>query len=105
MRDEYHVQSVSGAIMAREYDLIAMNFANPDMVEHTGGLASRIRRTKQTLYYFCSVNGPSDTYLRPDGRLSNIAPSLMKLLGAQQSPEMTGHSPHRVGTEPKESYA
>ena len=36
------------------------------------------------------VNGPSEVQELNNGRLADIAPTLLKLLGVNQPPEMTG---------------
>ncbi len=124
------------AIHAR-HDLIVVNFANPDMVGHTGILPAAIRaceavdlglgRALQALaavggamivtadHGNCElmvdpvtggphtshttnpvpvilVGGPADAHLRPGGRLADLAPTLLALMGLPQPAEMTGRS-------------
>jgi 2,3-bisphosphoglycerate-independent phosphoglycerate mutase len=124
-----------GAIEAG-YDLIVANFANPDMVGHTGdlqaaidacaavdqGLARVAEAVKQaggamvvtadhgncemmvdpetggphTAHTINPVpvmllGGPKGAQLR-DGRLSDLAPTLLDLMGLPKPPEMTGES-------------
>ena len=119
-----------------QYDLIVVNFANPDMVGHTGDLDAAIKACEavdQGLglalealdrvggamiitadHGNCEtmvdpetggahtahttnpvpvivVGGPDGTTLR-DGRLADLAPTLLELMGQDQPAEMTGVS-------------
>lgn len=118
------------------YDLIVTNYANPDMVGHTGDLQAAIKaceavdqglaqvvaalekvggamivtadhgncevmvdpetggpHTAHTLnpVPVALVGGPKGATLR-NGRLSDLAPTLLQLMGVEQPPEMTGKS-------------
>ncbi|MCU9836428.1 2,3-bisphosphoglycerate-independent phosphoglycerate mutase [Ruegeria sp. WL0004] len=118
------------------YDLIVTNYANPDMVGHTGDLKAAIKaceavdqeltrviaaleqaggamivtadhgncemmidpvtggpHTAHTLnpVPVALVGGPAGTTLR-DGRLSDLAPTVLALMGLPKPPEMTGES-------------
>ncbi|MEY8837771.1 2,3-bisphosphoglycerate-independent phosphoglycerate mutase, partial [Cribrihabitans sp. XS_ASV171] len=118
------------------YDLIVCNYANPDMVGHTGDLQAAIKaceavdeglgqvvaaleeaggamivtadhgncemmvdpetggpHTAHTLnpVPVVLVGGPRDVMLR-DGRLSDLAPTILALMGLPQPEEMTGRS-------------
>lgn len=118
------------------YDLIVANFANPDMVGHTGSLPAAIRaceavdrnlgaalsaleaaggamlltadhgnceqlidpetggpHTAHTLnpVPVALIGGPAGARLR-DGRLADVAPTLLALMGLEKPPEMTGES-------------
>ncbi|WP_170376874.1 2,3-bisphosphoglycerate-independent phosphoglycerate mutase [Ruegeria atlantica] len=118
------------------YDLIVTNYANPDMVGHTGDLQAAIKaceavdqglaqvvaalkkaggamiitadhgncemmvdpetggpHTAHTLnpVPVALVGGPEGSTLR-NGRLSDLAPTLLQLMGLEQPPEMTGKS-------------
>jgi len=118
------------------YDLIVVNYANPDMVGHTGDLQAAIlavesvdRGLSRVLpalkaaggamiltadHGNCEVmvdpvtgqphtahttnpvpvaliGGPAGASLRP-GRLADLAPTLLELMGLPQPPEMTGRS-------------
>ncbi len=118
------------------YDLIVVNFANPDMVGHTGSLPAAIRaceavdqglaRALEALtarggaMLICAdhgncevmvdpvsggphtahttnpvpvilVGGPANARLR-NGRLSDLAPTLLQLMGLPQPAEMTGET-------------
>ena len=134
---EMSAEAVAGALVGaiREgYDLIICNFANPDMVGHTGDLAAAMRaceavdhglgramaaleevggamivtadhgncetmvdpvtggphtaHTTNPVPVIC-FNAPGVTAMR-DGRLSDLAPSLLALMGVEAPPEMTG---------------
>ncbi|MDK3071504.1 2,3-bisphosphoglycerate-independent phosphoglycerate mutase [Sedimentitalea sp. JM2-8] len=118
------------------YDLIVVNYANPDMVGHTGDLGAAIKaceavdrgltrvvaalrevggamivtadhgncemmtdpetggpHTAHTLnpVPVALVGGPEGATLR-EGRLSDLAPTLLDLMGLPKPPEMTGES-------------
>ena len=123
------------AIGAGTYDLIVLNYANPDMVGHTGDLAAAIRavetvdaglgriasalgavggvllatadhgncetmrdaatgapHTAHTLNVVpLLLFGVPHATLR-DGRLADLAPTLLALMGLAQPASMTGHS-------------
>ena len=121
----------------RGYDLIVVNFANPDMVGHTGSLPAAIRaceavdaalaravaaleraggamvvcadhgncdvmvdpvtggpHTAHTLspVPVIVVGGPAGATLRDGGRLADLAPTVLDLMGLPQPAEMTGRS-------------
>jgi 2,3-bisphosphoglycerate-independent phosphoglycerate mutase len=127
---------LAAAIRSGEYALIVVNFANPDMVGHTGILAAAIEaveavdaglgevlaavadtggamlvtadhgncevmvdpatggpHTAHTLnpVPVVLVGGPPGARLK-DGRLADLAPTLLELMGLPQPPEMTGES-------------
>ncbi len=122
--------------IADRYDLIVTNYANPDMVGHTGDLSAAIAaceavdaglgqvlaaleqaggamivtadhgncelmrdpetggpHTAHTLnpVPVILVGGPKGAHLNP-GRLADLAPTLLQLMGLPQPPEMTGVS-------------
>ena len=124
------------AIRSGEYGLLVCNFANPDMVGHTGVLEAAIKaveavdaglglvvqavedmggamlvtadhgncemmvdpdtgapHTAHTLnpVPVILVGGPAGAMLH-DGRLADLAPTLLALMGLAQPPEMTGES-------------
>ena len=127
--------AVVGAI-ARPYDVIVVNFANPDMVGHTGDLAAAIRACEAVdrglarivaalkatggAMLLTADHGNCETMVDPvtggphtahttnpvpvavlggppgarlrDGRLADVAPTILDLLGLPQPPEMTGRS-------------
>ncbi|WP_372674779.1 2,3-bisphosphoglycerate-independent phosphoglycerate mutase [Aquicoccus sp.] len=119
-----------------DYDLIVTNYANPDMVGHTGDLGAAIRACETVDRGLGTVmdalakkggamivtadhgncecmidpatggphtahttnpvpvalfNGPAGAQLR-SGRLSDLAPTLLALMGLEKPPEMTGKS-------------
>ena len=122
--------------IADRYDLIVVNFANPDMVGHTGDLAAAIAaceavdagvgvavealRAVDGAMIICADHGNCETMVDPetggshtahttnlvpvilvggpdgaglrDGRLADLAPSLLALMGLDQPAEMTGES-------------
>ena len=124
-----------GAIDGGKYDLIVMNFANPDMVGHTGSLPAAIRAVEAVdaglgrvaeavarrggamlvtadhgnceLMRDPETGGPHTSHttnpvpvllagragakLR-EGRLADIAPTLLELMGLRAPDEMTGRS-------------
>jgi 2,3-bisphosphoglycerate-independent phosphoglycerate mutase len=124
------------AAIRKRYDLIVVNFANPDMVGHTGILSAAIAACEavdaglglalaaldevggamivtadhgncETMVDPVTgaphtahttnpvpvilVGGPPGVTLRP-GRLADLAPTLLDLMGLDQPPEMTGSS-------------
>ncbi|GAB5447015.1 2,3-bisphosphoglycerate-independent phosphoglycerate mutase [Gymnodinialimonas sp.] len=124
-----------GAIRDR-YDLIVVNYANPDMVGHTGDLAAAMAACEAVdaglgqavaaleevggAMIVCADHGNCETMVDPetggphtahttnlvpvilvggpegaglrDGRLADLAPSLLALMGLEQPVEMTGES-------------
>jgi 2,3-bisphosphoglycerate-independent phosphoglycerate mutase len=131
-------QKVVAAIDSEKYDLIVLNYANPDMVGHTGILEAAIESVEasdkglgeilksiehvggvllviadhgnceQMLDYVtgephtahttnpvpCILVGAnqSSTRLRAGGRLADVSPTLLELLGVPQPAAMTGQS-------------
>jgi 2,3-bisphosphoglycerate-independent phosphoglycerate mutase len=123
------------AINAGKYNLVVLNFANPDMVGHTGVLAAAIKAVETVdtgvgriaeaikrqggallvtadhgnceLMKDPETGGPHTAHTTnpvpvvlvgggarsiQDGRLADLAPTLLDLMGIQQPAEMTGHS-------------
>jgi 2,3-bisphosphoglycerate-independent phosphoglycerate mutase len=104
------------AIAGGRFDLIVANYANGDMVGHTGDLeaataaAEAVDRclgrleaairesgeahTAHTInpVPIVMVNAPADVAALADGRLADVAPTLLALLGLEQPAEMTGRS-------------
>jgi len=126
---------VVAAINAHDYDLIVMNYANPDMVGHTGSLPAAIRAVETVdaglgrivsavtaaggallvtadhgnceLMRDPATGGPHTAHttnpvpvvlMAPgvgriaDGRLADVAPTLLALMGIAKPKEMTGVS-------------
>ena len=128
---------VVGAITSGKYDVIITNFANPDMVGHTGVIPAAIKaieavdecvgkvvaavkeadaqmficadhgNAEQMIDYttgepftahttnqvpFILVNADPQYKLREGGRLADIIPTLIELMGLEQPSEMTGES-------------
>ncbi|HEX4370443.1 MAG TPA: 2,3-bisphosphoglycerate-independent phosphoglycerate mutase [Rhizomicrobium sp.] len=124
------------AIGSGKYDLIVANYANPDMVGHTGMMDAAVKavdtideclgqlraaiekahgvmlltadhgniemmkdpktgepHTAHTTFEvpIVAVNAPKGTQLE-DGRLADVAPTLLALMGIPQPAPMTGHS-------------
>jgi len=131
-------QRAVSAIESGHYDLIVLNYANPDMVGHTGSLPAAIkavetvdaclgritaavRKASGAVLVIADhgncelmrdpktgephtahttnpvpvilVNAECDTLA--DGRLADVAPTLLDLMGLSQPPEMTGRSLRR----------
>ncbi|MCQ8277034.1 2,3-bisphosphoglycerate-independent phosphoglycerate mutase [Acetobacteraceae bacterium KSS8] len=123
------------AIGSGRYDLIVLNYANPDMVGHTGDLAAAIKAVEAVdtglgriaaaidaaggVLLVTADHGNCETMRDPetgephtahtlnvvpmvlsgrqnaplaDGRLADIAPTLLALMGLEQPDAMTGHS-------------
>lgn len=125
------------AAIEKGYDLIVVNFANPDMVGHTGSLPAAIKaceavdqglgralaalqakggamivtadhgncemmvdpvtggpHTSHTTnpVPVVLVGGPTGARLRDGGRLADLAPTVLALMGLPQPPEMTGRN-------------
>ncbi len=123
------------AIASRQYDMIVLNFANPDMVGHTGSLPAAIRAVETVdtglgriaeaiqrqggallvtadhgnceLMKDPETGGPHTAHTTnpvpvvlmgggantiQDGRLADLAPTVLDLMGIPQPAEMTGHS-------------
>jgi 2,3-bisphosphoglycerate-independent phosphoglycerate mutase len=123
------------AIDGKKYDLIVLNFANPDMVGHTGVLGAAIKAVETVdaglgriaeaikrqggalvvtadhgnceLMKDPETGGPHTAHTTnpvpvllmgggaksiQEGRLADLAPTLLDLMGIQQPKEMTGHS-------------
>ncbi len=128
-------EKVVTAIDSRKYDLIVLNYANPDMVGHTGSLPAAIKAVETVdaglgriaaavekqggALLVTAVHGNCELMRDPetggphtahttnpvpvllmgggatalrDGRLADVAPTLLALMGLRQPREMTGHS-------------
>ena len=124
------------AAIEKGYDLIVTNYANPDMVGHTGDLDAAIKACEAVdrglgrvlaaldkaggAMVVCADHGNCETMVDPetggphtshttnlvpvilyggpagatihDGRLADLAPTLLQLMGLDQPAEMTGRS-------------
>ena len=125
------------AIKSDKYDVIIINFANPDMVGHTGVLEAAIKAVERVdqcvgaavdavkkmngVLFVCADHGNAEQMinyetgephtahttnqvpfilynydpaytLREGGRLCDIAPTLLEVMGMPQPAEMTGQS-------------
>ena len=125
------------AIVSNKYDLIVVNYANPDMVGHTGDLTAAMAachavdtglgQVIEALHdqggamIVCAdhgncetmvnpetgephtahttnpvpvvlIGGPKGAKLRADGRLADLAPSLLQLMELEKPAEMTGET-------------
>ena len=134
-----HVTELAkAAILSGKYALIVVNYANPDMVGHTGSLkavcaacetvdrglgellaaidqvggravvtadhgnadqmwepeekCAHTRHTLNPVEVVLYGSGLKDAKLRPTGRLADVAPTLLDLMGLPKPPEMTGVS-------------
>ncbi len=133
-------EAARAAILSGKYALIVVNYANPDMVGHTGSLPATVKAVEATdrgvgellaaletvrgralvcadhgnaeQMWDPTVNGPhtahtlnlvevfvvgegfvaGKTKLRPRGRLADIAPTLLALMGLPKPAEMTGEN-------------
>ena len=130
-------EKLNAAIRSNEYDVIIINFANPDMVGHTGvieaavaaveridqcvGAAVEAVKKMDGVLFICADHGNAeqminyetkaphtahttnpvpfilvnydDAYtLREGGRLCDIAPTLLEIMGLAKPAEMTGES-------------
>lgn len=126
---------VVAAVESGQYDLFVLNFANPDMVGHTGVLAAAVKavetvdaslgriadailakggalfvtadhgncelmvdpvtgnpHTAHTTYPVPAMVIGSEARALAEGRLADVAPTLLALLGLAQPAEMTGVS-------------
>jgi len=140
---------VTEAVLAeleRGYDLVVLNYANPDMVGHTGCLEAAVRAVETVdtgvgrvvekvksmggTVLITADHGNAEKMLDPEtggphtahttnpvplilvspagkgvslregGRLADVAPTILDLLGIEQPPEMTGTSlPLRKGVK------
>jgi 2,3-bisphosphoglycerate-independent phosphoglycerate mutase len=136
-------EKVVAAIGSGRYDLIVLNFANPDMVGHTGSLAAAIKaveavdaclgriaeavRTQGGALLVTADHGNCELMRDPetggphtshttnpvpvllmggeagglrDGRLADLAPTLLALMGLPKPAEMTGTSLIRLDAAP-----
>jgi 2,3-bisphosphoglycerate-independent phosphoglycerate mutase len=132
--------AAKAAILSGKYGLVVVNYANPDMVGHTGSLPATIKAVEATdagvgellaalaqmggkavvtadhgnaeQMWDPTVNGPhtahtlnlvevfvvgegfaaGKTKLRSGGRLADLAPTLLDLMGLPKPSEMTGES-------------
>ncbi|HTR84381.1 MAG TPA: 2,3-bisphosphoglycerate-independent phosphoglycerate mutase [Reyranella sp.] len=125
------------AIGSAKFDLVVVNYANSDMVGHTGELPAAIKaiealdaclgrlmeavkkaggvllvtadhgnseqmfdettgqkHTQHTLNRVPALlfNGPANVRSLTDGKLADVAPTMLSLMGVPQPAEMTGHS-------------
>jgi 2,3-bisphosphoglycerate-independent phosphoglycerate mutase len=129
-------QKAVDAIRSGKYDLIVLNFANPDMVGHTGSLPAAIKAVETVdiglgriadaisgaggallvtadhgnceMMRDPATGGPHTSHttnpvpivllgagnraLLAEGRLADIAPTLLELMDLPKPPEMTGAS-------------
>ncbi len=144
MSAEAVTQSVLDALATKEYAMIVVNYANPDMVGHTGKMEQTIQAVEvvdrclgklldgvvraggttiitadhgNAEYMFDDQGNPwtahttnqvpfilvegeklkipgfgTDVQLRSDGKLADIAPTILQILGLPKPPEMTGES-------------
>jgi len=135
------------AIGSGKYDLIVLNYANPDMVGHTGSLPAAIKAVETVdsglgriadairkaggallvtadhgnceLMHDPATGGPHTSHTTnpvpvlllgggnaalAEGRLADIAPTLLELMGLPQPAEMTGGSlMHRMSSDDQKS--
>jgi 2,3-bisphosphoglycerate-independent phosphoglycerate mutase len=124
--------ALTDALKTEQYNLAVVNYANPDMVGHTGNMEAAIKavetvdrelstvvdiaREHDYKVLVISDHGNADRLRQPDGsshtahttadvpailigmekarmsngRLADVAPTLLKMMGLEQPPEMTG---------------
>ena len=142
LKPEMSAYEVANVVLERldsdKYDVMVVNFANPDMVGHTGDLSAAIKAAEtvdqcvgKILDKIKDMGGAAivtadhgnfekmidgspesphtahtvgdvplvifddrykGTKLRDDGTLADIGPTLLKMMGLPQPPEMTGQS-------------
>jgi len=98
-------QKLGDAIQSKKYHAIICNFANADMVGHTGNLNAAIKamevldnyenkqvHTQHTTNVVPFLYIGRKATIKPNGRLSDIAPTLLHLMGEKQPSEMTGQN-------------
>ncbi|MBO4243359.1 MAG: 2,3-bisphosphoglycerate-independent phosphoglycerate mutase [Clostridiales bacterium] len=130
-------EKLDAAITSGEYDVIIINFANPDMVGHTGVIEAAVKAVERVdecvgaaveavkkmdgVLFICADHGNAEQMVNPEtgaphtahttnpvpfilynydpaytlregGRLCDIAPTLLEIMGLPQSAEMTGES-------------
>ena len=115
-----------GAIKSENYDVIVINFANPDMGGHTGVIPAAVKAVEAIkaaggVLFICADHGNAEVMvdeatgepwtahttnqvpfvlvgadpaykLREGGRLCDIVPTLIELMGLEKPKEMTGES-------------
>ena len=130
-------EKLNAAIRSNEYDVIIINFANPDMVGHTGVLSAAIKAVETVdscvgtaveavkemdgVLFICADHGNAEQMINAEtgephtahttnpvpfilynydpaytlaegGKLCDIVPTLLEVMGLEQPEEMTGHS-------------
>ena len=130
-------EKLDAAITSGEYDVIIINFANPDMVGHTGVIEAAVKAVERVdecvgaaveavkkmdgVLFICADHGNAEQMVNPEtgaphtahttnpvpfilynydpaytlregGRLCDIAPTLLEIMGLPQPAEMTGES-------------
>jgi 2,3-bisphosphoglycerate-independent phosphoglycerate mutase len=130
------IDKAAGAIDSGKYDLIVLNYANPDMVGHTASLPAAVKAVETVDAGLCRIAdaiqksggallvtadhgncemmrdpqtgaphtahttnpvplllvGPLDCALNAEGRLADVAPTLLELMELPKPKEMTGTS-------------
>ena len=130
-------EKLDAAITAGDYDVIIINFANPDMGGHTGVLEAAIKAVERIdqcvgaavdavkkmdgVLFICADHGNAEQMINEEtgephtahttnpvpfilynydpaytlaegGKLCDIVPTLLEVMGIEQPKEMTGHS-------------
>lgn len=144
MSAEQLTDQVIDHLAGGEYDFLILNYANPDMVGHTGSIDAVVRaiefvdlqmgRLMKVLdelgfkYIVTADHGNAETMVNPDGsvmtshttnpvplaiggcdkdkmrlreggRLCDLAPTLLEIMGIEQPAEMTGKSLIKTGKD------
>ncbi|WP_250229130.1 2,3-bisphosphoglycerate-independent phosphoglycerate mutase [Anaeropeptidivorans aminofermentans] len=137
MSAEGVTEALVNAIESKKYDLIVINYANPDMVGHTGDIPAAVAAVEYVdgcvgraldalikaggQMFLCADHGNSDKMVDYDtkepftahttnpvpfviincpsckavkegGKLCDISPTLLDMMGIEKPAEMTGHS-------------
>jgi len=86
------------AIASGRHDVIVCNYANPDMVGHTGRFDAAVRAVEAVdaclgrVWQALQAAGGEMIVTADHGALCDVAPTLLHAMGLEPPPEMTGRS-------------